>query len=53
MAVPGGFDWGLLFDLLGVQKSGKVLRVIDVDFFSKLCNFLASRSPESLRDYIR
>lgn len=53
MHVHGGFEWGEFFQLIGVPQSGKVVRVIDVDFFSKLCSFLAKRSPESLRDYVR
>jgi hypothetical protein len=49
MAVPGGFDWTMLFNLLGLRKASGpqvMARVLDVSFFR--CLKPGQAQPQSL-----
>ena len=54
-----GFNWRLFFRLLGVDSEllhsheHKVVRVLDVSFYQKLCALLAAKAPAYWRHYLK
>ncbi|KAJ1480896.1 hypothetical protein T484DRAFT_1900312 [Baffinella frigidus] len=57
MSEKGGLDWRAFFLSLGVAPSlvegdEKVVRVLDVEYFQKLCAFLAKHPPAFFQPYL-
>lgn len=56
---PFSFDWMLFFRRLGVRHEllqsphQKVVRVLDVSFYQKLCGLLAAKPPTFWRYYLK